>query len=82
MLAQHILNGRIEEATNIVNGADVTTVSVADIDDDYVAENSRVIAQILRIKKAQPGKRKMVTKEHGGKMMKLEHPYDRLILCR
>ncbi|XP_014674870.1 PREDICTED: uncharacterized protein LOC106814983 [Priapulus caudatus] len=82
MLSRYILSGRIEDATAIVNGDDVKTIAVSIVDEDFVEEKTRVIAHILQIKKIQPGKKKALTRDFGGKVMKLEQPYDRLVLCR
>ena len=83
MLARLITKGRVQEATEIVNGRDVQTVPVSEVDPEFIGEDTRVLAQIIRIKKGTGGKKKIVNKEGvHGKMMKLEHPYDRLVLCR
>ena len=83
MLARLIVKGRVQEATNIVNAEEVRTVPVEEVDNDLIGENTRIIAQILRIKKGGAGKRKIVMREAShGKSLKMEQPYDRLVLCR
>ena len=82
MLARQILSGRIEQAKDIVNGPNVTTHPIGDVDGEFVGDNKRLLAHVLNIKKALSGKRKMGNREQGGKVLKLEQPYDRLVLCR
>ena len=83
MLARLIVKGHVQEAMEIVNAEGVRTVPVSAVDSDFIGENVRVMGQILRIKKAATGKRKMVMREGGqGKMLKLEQPYDRLVFWR
>ena len=83
MLARLLLKGRVAEATAIVNGAGVKTVPASAVDPDFIGENMRIIGQILRIKKSSAGKRKIFTREGAlGKTLKLEQPYDQLVLCR
>lgn len=83
MLSRLIVKGRIQEATDIVNGPNVRTVPITEVDRTFMCENTRVMSQILYIKKGVPGKKKTVTRESTfGKILKLEHPYDRMILCR
>jgi hypothetical protein len=56
MLSRHIQNGRYQDAERIVNGPNVRTVEVNEVDDSFVAANTRIVAHILRIKKSE-GKR-------------------------
>lgn len=83
MLARPILAGNLERATEIVNAPHVRTVSAVQVDDAFVGDETRVVGQILRIKKAgQSTRKKTVSREIGGKALKLELAYDRLVLCR
>jgi hypothetical protein len=86
MLSKYIISGQIDRATAIVNGEAgqaVQTVRARDVDKTFMADNARVLGQILRIKKNSHGKKKIVSKDtYGGKVMKLEQPYDRLIWVR
>ena len=83
MLARLLLKGRVAKATAIVNGEAVKTVPSPVVDQDFIGEYMGIIGQILRIKKSSDGKQKIFTCEGAlGKTLKLEPPYDRLVLCR
>ncbi|KAL5011955.1 hypothetical protein ScPMuIL_010506 [Solemya velum] len=58
MLARPILAGNVERATEIVNAPHVRTVSAVQVDDAFVGDETRVVGQILRIKKAGQSTRK------------------------
>ena len=58
MLARLITKGRVQEATEIVNGPEVQTVPVSGVDAEFIGEDTRVLAQIIRIKKGTGGEKK------------------------
>lgn len=81
MLSMLIMKGHVVEATGIVNGLTVNTVPSSAVDSNFMSENTR--GQILWSKKGSVGKKKVVTRDGAfGKSMRLEHPYDKLELCR
>ncbi|XP_033106828.1 uncharacterized protein LOC117108788 [Anneissia japonica] len=78
MLSQYIELGNLQSAMDIFNHEiikDVTLTNLISTPADSV--NSRVLAEILRIKKQKP---KKATREN--KFLKFEKQYDRLILLR
>ena len=81
MLRRMLEGGNFDRVMGVVNDNNVKTHTISSMILDEKKSKTRLICQFLRIKKSK-GRTKMVTKDNGSKMMRLEEPYDRLTLCR
>ena len=78
MLAEYISLGQTERAQNIINDPSVHDLTLTEITTEpEKCGGGRLIAEILRIKKAKT-KRNVAP----GKFQKVDKPYDRLVMLR
>ncbi|XP_064622708.1 uncharacterized protein LOC135484929 [Lineus longissimus] len=78
MLAQYIEHGDVQGAIDIFNNQDIQDITISElVTDPDLSDESRMTAEILKIKKNKSRK-----PTQPGKASKLDKPYDRLILLR